>query len=292
MRRGEWVGTTRRMCACVYNGCVTWPRAVKDVLAINKGHHTGIVRNNWYGFSTINKGDCHRSGAVSCRSDVVASFGNNSSVFNQIIPSSPKYIRFYPTNNGDVGKTIRVFGKDANGQTLAGQRADGSFQDGLVLVLKMPYVQSPATIHYIDHVLKDATQGPVRGYQWDGTSLWDLAYYEASETAPDYRTSRLEGGCWGTCFGATPHRISALVRLRFIPVENDDDIVLVDNLDALDYAMQAIKYGQAGDAQSRVEYMAMAVKELNLGLWDEGEDSVPITNPIFGGTHIGRQQCF
>lgn len=294
MRRGSWVATTRRMCACVYNGCVTWPRQVHSVLALNTRHGSAMVRNSWYGFSNISRQEGEYFRRNQCPTgDLALVEGNLSSVFNPINPAAPKYLRFYPTENGDIGKTVRVFGVDSTGQNLFGLRPDGSFQDGLVLKLASPYVQTPMLIHRIDHILKDATQGPVRGFQWDGTSLWPLCYYEPTETAPEYRTSTIQGMNLGACCGASPQRISALVKLSFIPVQHADDIVLIHNIDALCYAVQAIKYGDGGDADSREKFLAMAIAELNMEIWGREEDNdLVVSNNVLGGTGIGRQQCF
>jgi hypothetical protein len=228
---------------------------------------------------------------------MAAADGNTSSVFNPIATNANMWLRFYPTEPTDQGKTIRVYGIDSNGQTIRDERNDGTFQEGVVLTLPNPrqiaYVQTPMKVRHVDHILKDATNGPINGYQWDGTQLWDLAYYEPSEVAPEYKTSVLHGLPCG-CASNTPRMISALVKLSFVPAQYPDDLVLVHNIDALSYMAQAIKYGDAGDSESKQSFEALAIRELNLELWSEEDDEkIDIENNVFSSARIvGRQQCF
>ena len=87
--------------------------------------------------------------------------------------------------------------------------------------------------------------------------------------------------------------IMALVKLRYIAVENDSDLVLIDNVEALKYMVQSIRYGESGDIASQEAYKALAVKEGNLAIWNEQtEDQVPVVSGTFNGLDIGYQQVF
>lgn len=290
----------RRMCSCVYGGCITWPRSVNAVLAINRPRHHVPVRNHWYEYHTIFdsdrqhcRGGCTGSGTHhhGGHSDHVALSGNHSSVFNPIAKGVSVYLRFYCDNQADIGKTVRIFGVDSNGQRLVGMRPDGTFQEGLVLTFAAPYVQSTVQVRHIEYALKDETQGAVRGYQWDGTQLWDLAYYEPSETAPDYATSTIQGMACSSC-STSPQFISALVTLKAVPARFADDLILIDNVDALAAMMQAIKYGEAGDSDNQLKQETIAVHSLNLDIWGTEEAAISFHNNVFSGARIGRQQCF
>src|SRR5262249_46944155 len=151
-----------------------------------------------------------------------------------------RYLQFYITEPTDVGKTITVFGK-TGGIEIFTTRSDGTIQPGLVLTLAIPFVQTTILIDNVDRIIKDVTDGPVYGYQWDGANLFPLATYAPSETLPEYRTSRIQtSGCTNNC-NVWPSQISAFVKIEFIPVVHDDDEVQIDCIEALALAIQSIK---------------------------------------------------
>ena len=168
----------------------------------------------------------------------------------------------------DEGKKITIYGIDSNGQVIRSERSDGTFQDGVELTLAIPYVQTTFLVRRVDRIVKDLTDGPVHGYQFDGATLYDLAHYEPAETSPSYRQSKIVGGCntAANTGGCCPSQITALVKLAFIPVQYDGDEVQIDNLDALAMAMQALNQNDNFDSQQSEVMMARAVKELNLEL--------------------------
>lgn len=268
MRRGNWWGTVRRLTGCIYNDCITWNRYVGTVLAINRCGNSIPPKNHWYGFSAVLPEDVinHNRYSDRCWGDVAAPDDGTTSVFNQIPCLNDRYVRFYPSQPTDVGKTITIFGIDSNGQTIRSQFSDGTFQDGVVLTLEIPYVQTTFLVRRIDRVIKDETNGPVRGYQFDGATLYDLAYYDATETTPEYRKSKIVGGGRNNRPGCCPSQITALVKLAFVPVQFDDDLVLIDNLDALAMMVQAIKQSDSYDADQYEKMVLGAVRELNLDL--------------------------
>jgi hypothetical protein len=84
----------------------------------------------------------------------------------------------------------------------------------------------------------------------------------------------------------------ALVKLRFVPVVLDTDLVLIDNLDALKNMIQSIKYAEAGDDRMADKYEARAIRELNMGLRDGGDDLIPVSIEPFSGIPAGRQKMW
>ncbi len=270
MKRGNFWGTVKRMSGCVYSDCIVWPRQVQTVLAINKNGNSVPPRNQWYGFSAVLPEDVTNHGIWGdrCWGDIAARDGDTTSVFNQIPCLNDRYVRFYCMQPTDEGKTITLFGVDSNGQTIRSQRTDGSFQDGVVLTLAIPYVQTTFLVRRVDRILKDTTDGPVHGYQFDGATLYDLAHYDPAETSPAYRTSKIMGGCNATANGngCCHSQISALVKLAYVPVQYDDDVILIDDLDALAMVMQAINQSDNYDADQFEKMILLAVRELNATL--------------------------
>ncbi len=294
MNRGNWWTTVRRMTGCVYNNCLVFPRSVGTILALNKCGNSIPPKNYWYGFSAVLPEDVLNHGRCSdrCWGDVAGRDDGTTPVFNQIPCLNDRYVRFYCMQPTDEGKHITIYGIDSNGQVIRSERSDGTFQDGVELTLAIPYVQTTFLVRRIDRVVKDPTNGPVHGYQFDGATLYDLAHYEPSETNPEYRQMRIVGGCSpvNTTTGCCPSQITALVKLQFIPVQFDNDLIQIDNLDALAMMVQALNQNDNFDAQQSEIMTARAVKELNLEL----RNKLPIDTTVvnfqpYGTARLNRQ---
>jgi hypothetical protein len=292
MRRGSWWTTVKTLRGCIYNGCITWPRAVGTTLAFNRCG-SSPVKNYWYQYDAVLPGSFSRwwnNGQFLCARDIALADHGTSPVFNQIPCLNDRYLQFFITDQGDAGKTITIFGLDGNGQEIITKRSDGTIQPGVVLTLAIPFVQTPMLIRRVDRVIKDQTLRPVYGYQFDGSHLFPLAYYQPSETLPQYRTSRLiTSQCQQRNCDQWPSQISALVKLEFIPVQDDDDQVLIDNVDALAMAFQSIKLGDAYDPNGRDRLMLNAVRELNHDLRTKFPiDETPVRVKPFGTADLRR----
>lgn len=284
------------MTGCVFGDCLVWPRRTGSVLAVNKCCHSVPPRNHWYSFNDVLPEDVRNHNRMcglghSCWGDTALVDTGTTSVFNQIPCLNDRFVRFYYTVPQDLGKTITIFGIDSNGQTITQERDDGTWQEGFVLTLTTPYVQTPFLVRRIDRVIKDATQGVVRGFQFDGKIQYDLAVYDGSETLPEYRQDRISGGCHTTNTGCCTSQVTALVKLKFIPVVNDDDLVLIDNLDALAIGMQALNQSDAYDHAGAEAAMARAVHTLNLDLRDKLPiDQTPVRVHYQGTAHLSRKR--
>jgi hypothetical protein len=77
--------------------------------------------------------------------------------------------------------------------------------------------------------------------------------------------------------------IKALVKLQFIKVQVDNDLVIIDNEDAIALAIQAIKAGESGKVGKSAAFEASAIHDLNLQLRDKFPlDQTPISYNPFG----------
>lgn len=291
MRRGNFWGSVKILKGCVYNNCLTWPRAVGTVLAFDSCGSVPI-KNSWFEFNAVlpehvhqwNRNGWNFDGRSQCCSNMALVDNGTSPVFNQIPCLNDRFLRFYITEPSDVGKTVTVFGVDGNGLDILTTRSDGTIQPGVVLSLAIPFVQTPTLIRRVDRMVKGVTDGPVYGFQWNGSALFPLATYAPSETLPDYRTSRLS--CGQTC---CPSQIAAYVKLEFINATRPDDLILIDNLDALALGMQSAKLSDAFDSAGAEGMMARAVHELNLDLRNKLPiDTIPIRFAPQGTARLSR----
>jgi hypothetical protein len=229
------------------------------------------------------------------RSSVVVENQGEIPVFNPI-QCMANYIRVFVRLQKDIGKNITFYGLDQNNQEVMQRDASGNWTPGITLQLALPFAQTPMQFRQVIRVLKDATMGPLDCYQYDAVNnvLLDLAHYEASETSPSYQHMVIKNfhrGCH--CNSAnnpntTPaaRQITALVKLRFIPVVADDDLVLIDNLGALKQMIMGIKKEDAGSAEGFTEYLKLAMNTLNVALREKIPlDQIPV-NVMSMGTAI------
>jgi len=297
MVRGGFYGTIAKLKTCVRCNSLVWPRAVDQVLAVNVCGVPIVNSNYWYqflpmngedyraarGFGLFGYGGMGRGGG--CGNVVIAHDGQVP-VQAPLKCNEPRYIRAFPAYQADLGKTITIFGVDANGQEIFTKRADDTWLPGVIMTLASPYVGTSFQIRQVTRVLKDATMGPVRLYAYDATNdvMEDLAFYQPSERSPSFLHSSVRGmrGVTGnSCNGLT--QVEALVKLRFIPVEIDEDEVLISNWVALKQMMLAIRAEDAGDDANAEILQAKAVRELNRELRvHTPEDQIPISITPFG----------
>jgi len=277
LNRGDWRGTLAPIFVCVQHGCVTWPRYVHSVRKLNICDREVGVNNIWYQF--VDR-DFYSNRIGEHYWNVVRPLAPNESYrqMNAVgyystytdVPT-PSYIQAYPTLPEDVGQTLTIFGYDTNGNVLRTKTASGLWQDGINIVLQAPYGQSAVALQPgAIRVVKPVTQGDVRLYAADSTTglLTDLAVYAPSETTPSYARYQLHAHhhCGDGCnlFG-----VLALVKLEFIPVSQPNDLVLIDNMEALKLAVQGIKLREAQDAEGGRKYINEAIEALNRELQNE-----------------------
>ena len=290
MRRGNWWGTVIKMRVCVYSDCFSLPAYVGTVLAVNVNNSVVPVSNHWFEFMSVDKSDwcCNRI----WNSNVAAEIDGNTPVFQNAPCAEPQQIRAYPQRQADLGKVITVFGIDQYGNPVRTTHADGTFAEGEEMVLVLPYVAASTWFRTITRVIKPITDGPVDMFMYNpvGDTLLEMAHYQPGDTNPWYRHMRIHryGVASNTC--CCPTSVTILAKLAFVPVRTDNDLVLIDNLDALAMAMQAIKQSDAYDHKQSEMAMMRAVHELNLDLRDKfPNDSVPVNVSPYGTASLSRQ---
>jgi hypothetical protein len=285
MTRGGWWSAVRAVDCCVNGRMLTWPRGVGTILALNQGRHPTVIQNKWYQFRPIDEWH-HRCGLDIQRNghhhhNRITEVSGTSPVFNPI-QGQGFTIRTYISQPCDVGKTITYFGLDGNGQVIRTKRSDGTIQDGVQIVLQNPYADTPFQIQVVNRVVKDMTDGYLNCYQYFVATgmMLDLAQYQPSETTPEYITTRSIGGRM-CCDG---EHVSALVKLRFVPFYTGNDLVQIDNQNAIRDMIFSIRKKEAGDIGAAAEYESSAIHELNRELEDKSPDEqIVFENRTFGG---------
>lgn len=296
MRRGDWSGTVIPIQVCAYKGCVVFPRWVGQVRKINVCKYPTPINNFWYDF--FNKADWKSQWRMWCGAECRMTATGRTPVFQDIMGDG-RLVRAYPQVRADIGRTITIFGLDTNNQPLRTRSATGTWTDGITLTIAVPFVSTSINIRRIDRVIKDTTQGDVYLYAYNSADdvLENIATYEPSDTNPSFVRYSLHIPCYGntatsgTC--GDLKSVAAVVKLQYIPVRADNDLVLIDNMDALQLMVQSIKHEEAGNRGAAREFEADAIRELNLQLQDDfPNDQIPIDLGELGGTTIGFQKMF
>lgn len=300
MRRGDWSGLAVPIHVCIRSGCVVFPRYVGRVRKMNLCFSRNQPKNIWYDFMP-REGICSSWNNSNWWGN--ASWGswlggaarviqqNQTPVF-QDVAGEGRLIRAYATYRTDIGKDVTIFGIDNDGQTLMHKNLDGTWSDGIILNIQAPWGSTSTFVRHIDRVLLDDMQGPVRLYGYDIANdvLEDIAMYEPGETNPSYTRYQVGSHCSNKDCGCT-RSLVALVKLRFIPVRFDTDLVLIENLDALKDMIQSLIFKESGDIKNSAAFEASAIREMNLQMSDDmADDTIPISLGELGNTRIGLQK--
>lgn len=267
LKRGAWWGTEVVMQLCVYGCTIVWPRYVGTIAGVRFCCGGQVdIKNNWY---SILGPRGNYAGYGDFRSDVTMVDDGTSPVFNEITGNTGNFLRYHIVKNNDVGQNITFFGKQYGAQPLQEQDADGNWIPGLTLAAATPVAQTTTLVTQISNITREATQGMTYLYGYEPVSgdLRMLGSYEPNETNPRYRRSKVQN--MNRIFareddnGRKVWRIEALVKLEYIEATNDRDFLIVDDFDALTFAIQSIKFDEAQDPQNAEIYLMKAIAELN-----------------------------
>lgn len=310
MKRGNWYDTEWLVRLCVYNRCITWPRYVGTVLGTRTCNGmVGSVKNRWFDViggaysmpKSFGGGTFGPDGYGLFDSPFILVDGNPAPTYNTVSGTTGKYLRYYVKYQNDIGKTITIYGKKYGGEPLMHfDTADNTWKPGLILTAAAPYATSAVLVTEIHSVVREATQGEARLYEYDATTdlLRDLALYEPNETNPRYRTSVITNWCDlmgcketttvdGTEYQRDRATIEILCKLEHFDLVNDYDFLLIDDFDAFKLGFQAIKLEEMNEDQAAEIKWQKAVRELNFTLEDKNPDSqIPVAINVVNGPTI------
>jgi hypothetical protein len=176
-------------------------------------------------------------------------------------------LKLYADLPEDVGAQVLVQGWDENGNWIL---TDGGNVNGEYVTLGLAAVTTTSKFLKggLTAIQKPITKGPVRLYDWNPTTGVQraLGIYEPDETVPEYRRSYVPGlsdnyrCCGQTDESCEKKTVYIIGKLKFIPVRNDTDYVLIGNIPALKDMCQSIKKREDNLMQEAVLYEASAIK--------------------------------
>jgi hypothetical protein len=279
MRRGSWWASVQPVTACARSGTITWPRGAATVLAMNECGHPLVLENRWFQF--MQPDSRHRTWATEYSrqgwgGQIRAESWGQSPVFNPITANGFT-IRTFITQQADVGKTITFYGIDNNGQIIQSYRPDGTFQDGIQVVMASPYADTPITIRHVSRIVKQVTSGTVNCFQYNVAQgfMLDLGRYQATETNPDYICTTVLSRFPGE---DCQRNIEALVKFNFVPFKFQDDLVQIDCEDAIRDMLISLRKKESGDIAAAQAYEISAIRELNYQMKSRFPDEQFVVN--------------
>lgn len=288
---GNWTGTVVHYRICANNGCITWPREIETIISYALCNSPGIVRSEWYEFldtgvglqnSTTCAGNQLVDRGQAVAFDDVIGTGKKLRVVSDVTEAASSFIilRFY-NQHGEYVRSVQ----------------DGEWSDGEKLTGFVAGVAQTTTNFCMAgglvEVIKSPTLGMVRLYEYDTVSntVRPLAYYAPSEEVPIYRRSLIPGLSNDTTY----RTVDVMAKRRYLPVANDNDVLLIQHLDAIRLATQAIAKEEKDLSQDAVGYWALAKKALDdqLGNYQGAGITTPIrmvAPQLFGAGGIGHLQ--
>lgn len=260
---------------CVTAQCITLPREVETVLAVNIGGHPALGHDELFSFHLNGPGDFR----ASCSFDW---FNTGTFPTYRDLPCPARLIAFL-TSAEDEGKQIRVFGFDDQNQPLRTQ-VNGEWIDGLLVPTIFGYAVPASTdpkVSRITGIVKDRMVANVRLSSFDSSTSSGtlLGIFEPDETKPSYRRIRIGPGCdW----------VRVCYRKRTVDVNSLYDRILLHSRMALLLAMRAVKKYEESDLGTAMQFEAQASRLLTE---KESVLTSPVGNPIQVEDRNGMKLC-
>jgi len=177
---------------CCGRRCVSLPREVGNILAVNIGGQPTLGFGQTFSFHLNGPGDCKQT----CEWSWYDQGGFHYTYRDLLVPS--KLVAYTQTKD-DNGKQLIVYGYDSNGMLLR-RNVNGVWLDGYqvptIFGYAIPDANAPL-IARITRINKDPTIGSIRLSTIDdsGTTGTLLGVYEPDETVPQFRRIKLNRAC-------------------------------------------------------------------------------------------------
>lgn len=178
---------------CTTGGnCVTLPRQVETVLAVNIGGRPTLGKSQLFSFHLNGPGDCRGSCSWEWSDQ-----GGFYFTYKDLV--EPSKLVAYLQRTEDTGSKLIVYGYDDAGNRLRHQ-VSGQWIDGYPIPTIYGYAipdSAMPKVGRIEGVVKDKTVGSVRLSTIDdsGATGTLLGVYEPDETLPQYRRIKLQRNC-------------------------------------------------------------------------------------------------
>ena len=261
LKSGRHEGSYDEICLTSCDGCITLDRRFEAIHSYlidgNEGHIDSMQWKYSEMTSSIDKSCNFSSGSN------LEWLGANFPVHNELTEAS--YLTFTSDRPEDEDLSIRIQGADENGRPV---HIDGI--KGAVFSVRHS-LDSPTytgTDGYwsgkfsrISAIKKDKSKGYVSVWAFcpmTGKVTW-VTSLAPDETSPALTRYRVPGVSHSCCA-----EIKALVKLRYVPLHNRDDVALIQDMDAFIYMMKSLKEEENENLEKAARYKAAALRQLDL----------------------------
>lgn len=265
-----WYGTFAEVA---FNGVsrltpfITTPRGIARVEAVNVCNYTVPMNNQFVEYLDFGSGRFPKSWRDHCLHGDNLGLCNVYQRNNAVTFTDPTlkdfFIAVYTTNPLDYNTPARIFLQGIDNTDRIVYTLDNGVQvSGVFTNLLSPFSQPSVRFSRLTGIQKDVTQGEIQFFQVDpATGIQTLIHtMEPGETVAGYRRyylNNLPRSCCpfpgNPCVSAPPPlplRVTALVKLEPIPVVNDTDYLLIQNMEALIEEAQAVRYSEIDSAEA------------------------------------------
>ena len=172
------------MDICTWNGTLTLPADVAQVLASTRNGYPSVLRDQWFHHLVGGPGVVDWVGW-----GYVDDLGRVSTFRD---PSGPVKLIAEVESAADSNKPLRVFGWDINGKRIYTDDGSGVLEDGFlvptVFGYSAPHPLAPDIVR-IDRIERAVTNGFTKllAVNADGSPHTLIGYYQPWETQPSYR---------------------------------------------------------------------------------------------------------
>lgn len=291
--QGEsWWGTWAEIAFNVYKSSpyLTLPRSIGRVEFMDICRQPVQLHNQFYEFLQFGNGRLPR--LCGNRSCLTAAYTRNNAVTFVDMPAG-SYIRIYPTVSTDAGSRVLIQGTNTTDSVIYSNDGTNRVQ-GEFITIESPFVTSTFQLNTLTGIQKDITDGDIQIFAVDpndGTETL-LVTMEPSEQTASYRRYYLNALPNNCCPGEETVRVSAIVKLEFIPVQVDTDYTLLQNLEAIIEEAQAVRYSRIDSVSAKqmaAEKHIQAVRLLNGELTHYlGKDEPAVVFAPFGSARLER----
>ncbi len=267
MDTGDYPGVVDRWLfkADQATGHVALPSFLDRLMSVTVDDVPRTIVSPWYEFYQYGPGqqdDYTAYGrARRCWIDVVMDRGETP--VQVPIPDSnsgmdgPWVLRIYPAVDETVGAEIPVInvqGLDDDGLIIRSltDGTAGDYYTGLNIPIDFAqgYVETTQQYSKITGVIKPATNGYVKITAWNGVDEVELSNYAYNETTPSYRRYYIPAIHNRGRSGVREKVLLGRCRKRFVPVSEDDDLLIISNINALKSMIIAQWKRDAGDYEA------------------------------------------
>jgi hypothetical protein len=218
----------------------------------------------------------------------LVSMGLSWPTFFDIPSDAPRYLVAFSTASADVGKVLRVCGRDAyaaeifSGGTPGIDVTIGLWKGGEEgrINLQEALNTSAVKVQNITSVHKPVTTGYIAFYTWepDTKRLYFLSKYHPDETVPGYHRYKISGN-------VTDTSIIVRMKVQYVPLKYAQDILLIQNLEAVKLMAHSIEFENAYKISEAEALEVRATRLLNEQKADSRETmpAVQITDTAVDG---------